>query len=246
MKKLLTSGVFAILLGLIGLAPKAFAECQPIYGGGETCTNAALAVQKTVLNPATNTFVHDMGILDPRFHPNDQVVFHITVTNIGNAVANHVAVFDVVPQFVASTNPPINNGGNTTIRFDAGDMAPGASQTFTVTATLESAANFPANQAITCMNNQGQATDAQGDHAEDFSQFCVETLAAPTGLINVTPTPVPQVEVPTAVVQPVTQPTTLPSAGADPISYLALLPTGAIGVALRHFASHVRRKSKHT
>src|SRR5689334_2814534 len=80
--------------------PKAYADCQPIYGGGTACQPTSIVVSKTVLNPKTNTYVHDLGIADPQFHPGDNITFQIAVTNTGSENIGPVRVADVFPAAV--------------------------------------------------------------------------------------------------------------------------------------------------
>ncbi|HXS14576.1 MAG TPA: hypothetical protein VN711_00415 [Candidatus Saccharimonadales bacterium] len=228
----------------------ASAECQPIYGGGSSCTTATLSVIKTVLNPATNAFVHDMGVTDQLFQPGQTVTFHISVTNIGNQTAQNVVVDDVVPQFIGTTSPAINDGGGTTIAIPIGNLAPNQNQVVTVTQTISPTANFPANQSVVCLNNQAQVRDSAQDFSQDFSQFCVQTNVAPTGLTTVTPTPIPgtttvtvTTPTPTQAVFPPPSASTLPPTGANPLSFLALLPTGLAGIYAKKIAEKMKKNS---
>jgi uncharacterized repeat protein (TIGR01451 family) len=228
----------------------ALAECQPIYGGGSSCTSATLSVSKTVLNPATNSFVHDMGVTDQLFQPGQTVTFHISVTNTGTQTAQNVVVSDVVPQFISSTSPAINDGGGTTIAIPIGNLAPNQNQIVTVDETIGPTGSFPANQSVVCLNNQAQVRDSEQDFSQDFSQFCVQTNVPSTGLTTITPTPIPPATsitvvtpTPTQTVFPSTTTTTLPPTGADPLSLLALVPTGLAGIFAKKIAEKIKKSN---
>lgn len=216
------------MISFFVLARPVFADCRPIYGGGQTCTNAVLSITKSVLNPSTNTFVHDMGINDPRFSPGGQVAFQLTVTNMGTDTAHGVNVFDVLPQFVVSSSPSVNTTSGTTIEWNVGDLAPNQSQTVAVTATIAPLQNFPSNELVVCQNNQAQASDSSGHFSEDSSQFCIQT----TGITVITPQ---ATIVPTVTVFPAPSPTTLPPTGTNPMSFLFIFSTSAAGITLKYF-----------
>ncbi len=193
--------------------PKAYADCEPIYGGGTTCQPSSMVVTKTVLNPQTNVYVHDLGINDPLFHPGDPITFQISVTNIGTRDLGHVAVTDNLPgviTFVAGESGigTFDSSTNTFSFFFPG-VAPGQTVSLILTGHIVDASHFPTTQDGACVTNQAVATNGEVT-SQDSTQFCI--------FHPVTGAPAPITTVP-------------PSTGAQPIPLLSLLgitTTGAI------------------
>lgn len=245
MKRLLFASIFSVLC-ILGttITPQAHAECVPLYGGGQSCTNPTLSVIKSVFNPTTNTYVHDLGINDTHFNPGEKVSFQIVVTNNGNGRATHVVITDSLPSslLAVAPNPDSMTGpAGATITIQAGDMNPGQQATFTVVGEVATTIPF----AVTCQSNQAQATSQENSTAAtDFSQFCVEQTAAPTStLTTATPTPMTQSQTAPTVFPP-TPTTTLPPTGPEALPLLALFPTGITGIILRKLAKKMKGGDK--
>lgn len=243
MKRFLFVSVFSVLCILSGIfLPKAHAECVPLYGGGQSCTNPSLSLIKSVFNPVTNTYVHDLGINDTHFHPGEKVSFQIVVKNNGDGRATHVIITDSLPSslLAVAPNPDSTTGpAGATITIQAGDMNPGQQETFTVVGEVATTIPF----AVTCQSNQAQVTSHENSTpATDFSQFCVEQTVSPTStLVTATPTPLAQTQTAPTVFPP-TPTTTLPPTGPEALPLLALFPTGITGFVLRKWANKNRDK----
>ncbi len=238
--KRLVAPVFALLV-IIGLTfiPKMYAECVPIYGGGESCANPNLSIIKTVFNPISNTYVHDLGLNDTRFQPGQRVSFKITVTNTGRGKATHVVITDFLPSslLAVAPNPDSMTGpAGATVTIQANTINPGDSAVFTVVGEVVS--TLP--QSVLCSNNQAKVTSSENSTGiSDFSQFCVQQSITPTStLTTVTPTPL-VTSIPT--VFPTTPTTTLPPTGPDALPLVALFPTGITGIILRILAMRMKR-----
>ncbi len=246
MKRLIFASVL-LLLGLLGFffIPSSHAECVPLYGGGQSCTNPHLSITKTVFNPVSNSYVHDLGINDTRFHPGERVSFKITVNNTGDGKATHVVITDFLPSslLAVAPNPDSSTGpSGVTITIQSNDLNPGQTATFTVVGQV--ASSIP--QGVSCSNNQAQVKSQEDTNAtSDFSQFCVEQVApTPTGgLTNVTPTIVPTTPTIVPTVFPTTPTTTLPPTGPEALPLLALFPTGVTGFILQKLAKKMKKIS---
>ncbi len=197
--------------------PKALADtvCMPIYGGGSTCTTGSLAIQKNVVNPATNSDVHDLGINDPTFSPGQTVTFHITVTNTGTTTVSSAVVEDTFPEFLTFQNGSgMFNRVNNELTFQISNIAPGQSQTFTITGTVVPASQIPTQNTL-CTSNQVSVQENTVS-AEDSSQFCIKpTASLSAAVISLAP---PQVAA-------------SPATGASSL-WLGLIPLGAMGYGL--------------
>lgn len=230
--------------------------CQPIYGGGETCTTSDLAVDKTVFNPqSTNVndpsaFVNNLGSNDAKYKAGFNVTFHIKVTNTMNAPLNKIQVKDVFPQvlqFVAdfSPKPGSFNQNNSTWTATIDNLKQNESITYTLVGRVVAENQLPKDQTITCATNQATATTSDNKTVTDTAQFCIQRQAVSTsgnqtkgGLplsetLPVSPTQTTKGGLPVLSPQPVK---TTPSTGPEALPLLALIPTGAIGIYLRKLA----------
>lgn len=230
-KEIITSISMAFAFAL--MAQTAFASgtnnCQPIYGGGQTCVQEGnISINKTVQNPQTNAFVDNLGVNDPKYGPGFQVTFQLTVTNTGSTTLSKVTVRDIFPQFVDFASGPGNFDANSkTLTFDLNDLKPGESRTFNLVGRVVSSDKLPQDQGISCVINQSTAT-AEGKTSQDNAQFCIEKK-----LIALQPTGVPGTTKGGLKVFPPQQVTTTPNTGPEMLPLIALLPAGGFGYFLR-------------
>jgi len=224
MKKFILSlFLSSVLFITVNASASADTSCQPIYGGGETCVQVGnVFVNKTVLNPQSNSFVDNLGINDPKYSPSSNVTFHITVTNNGGETISKVTVKDVLPQFVNFVSGPGSFDSNTkTLTFELGDLKANESRTFTVVGKTAAQDNLPSSQGITCVVNQAISTANNGQESSDNSQFCIEkpVLGETTkGGLKVFPA------------QPMAK---TPATGPEMLPLFGLIPSGALGFFLR-------------
>ena len=219
-----------ILASIFTIVSPAFADtnCQPVYGGGQTCTTGVITIEKDVVNPQTNNDVHDLGVSDPQFRPGQNVVFHITVRNTGSATISSATVKDTFPQYLNFLNGPGNFDGNAKVlTFQVGNLGPNQSQTFTVMGTVVPASQLPANQS-TCVINQASVSTNDNQFAQDSSQFCIQTASVLT--------PVPTYAQPQVVTSPAT--------GASGILLSLLFPRGFAGYFLQK-TTRLTKRRKH-
>lgn len=160
-----------VILSLV-VVPKAFAaSCQPIYGGGPTCTDSTFSIEKQVLNPQTNLFVHDLGLNDAKYHGNDLVTFQITLNNNGNDAIQQIVVNDILPKELQfSDGPGFYDPKTRTLSFIVKNLAPHHAQLFTVNTHVVSQDQFPANSF--CITNQVSAFPSSGNLSQDSSEVC--------------------------------------------------------------------------
>jgi uncharacterized repeat protein (TIGR01451 family) len=203
------------------LPNKAYADCQTLYGGGQTCTSYSFSLQKFVQVPGQSNFVNNLSINDPKFSMSQTVNFQLIVTNTGSNNISSVTIVDTFPQFVSFVSGPGSfNSNNNTLTFVVNNLNVGQNQTFNLSGKIASS-GVPAG--ITCVVNQASGTDNNGDTNTASSQLCIQNV------VNGTPTP---------VVLPVAQIKTTPPTGPEMLPLLALIP-GALG------GLYLRRKSKH-
>jgi uncharacterized repeat protein (TIGR01451 family) len=227
MKKLILSLTLAAVLLLVKPGAS-LADCNQIYGGGETCTTTnTFSIQKLVKKPGKGggQFVNNMSINDPRYSPAQTVSFQIIVKNTGNQTIPNITVVDTFPQFVSFVSGPGNyNAANKTLTFNVVNLNAGQIVKYTVTGKIADSNIMPADQGIVCLINQATGTDNNGMANSTSSQFCVEKQVLGTNTPQVLPMP---------------KVTKTPSTGPEMLPLLALFP-GALGGLI------LRRKTKKT
>lgn len=189
--------------------PKALADgsCQPIYGGGQTCTAGNITISKDVRNPQTNVFVHDLGISDPHYFAGNLASFQVNVSNTGNATINTVTVKDILPDYLTyDSGTGSYDSFAKTLTWTISNLQPGQTQTFVINARVAAQSQLPSTMGVVCVVNQAVATTSEGQNAHDSSQLCIGKL------------------------------TSTPSTGPEVLDLLALIPTGLAGIALRKVA----------
>ena len=200
------------------LPNKAFADCQALYGGGQTCTSYSFSLQKFVQvpNQSWNDFVNNLSINDPKFSMSQTVNFRLIVTNTGSNNISSVTIVDTFPQFVSFVSGPGSfNNSNNTLTFVVNNLNVGRSQTFNLSGKI---ANSGVPQGITCVVNQAAGTDNNGDTNTASSQLCIQNV------VNVTPTPV---VLSAAIVK------TTPATGPEMLPLFGLIPAALGGLFLR-------------
>lgn len=200
-------------------------NCQPIYGGGQTCVvTDKVVLNKTVRNPQTGKYVDNLSLSDPRYLGGQSVSFQLTVTNTGNTKLASVDVSDTLPNYIEKVSGPGSYDSNSkTLSFRVQNLDVNESRTFTVAGTIVDSTKLPMNQGVTCLVNQAVAR-ADKQESRDNSQFCVEKQSQAT-----TKGGLPVMQAP-AMAQ-------TPSTGPEMLSLVGLIPAGLGGLFLRRKAS---------
>ncbi len=156
--------------------------CVPVYGGGVECPKAGqVLVDKKVRNPASGIYVDNLGLSDPKYLPEQVVIFQIIVKNSGDGSISNLKVTDTLPQFVDYMSGPGNYDSATRkLSFNVANLGAGTSQTFEIKGRVVHQAALPEEKSTVCPVNVVDVTvDSQTDH--DESQFCVQKkIAVPT------------------------------------------------------------------
>ena len=201
---------------------KAYAStsCQPIYGGGQSCTTINnILIEKTVLNPQTGKFVDNLGVKDPKYQPGFIVTFQIKITNIGNRDFSKVEIKDIFPQYVLfSAGPGIFDTNTKILTFSINNLKVQESRIFTISGRVVDSASIPFTRENVCVVNQALATTNTNEVAQDNSQFCIEK--------NVVATQTPKGGFPIFSAPPIT---TTPSTGPESLVLFSLIPAGITG-----------------
>jgi uncharacterized repeat protein (TIGR01451 family) len=222
-------------------------NCQPIFGGGPSCVQEGdLTLDKKVRNPVSNQYVENMGINDPKFSPNQQVLFQVNVRNKGSRAIEDVSVTDTFPQYVSFIKGPGQFDRSTnTITFSIDKLEAGQSRTVTIEGKIAQANAIPGTTGIACVVNQAAAI--KGRHnASDNTQFCLQKTGqdqtpgqwqaqptAPQANTNTAPSPT---KAPMPVYD-ISKQQTVPKTGPEMLALIGLIPAGAAGIFLRRKTS---------
>jgi uncharacterized repeat protein (TIGR01451 family) len=224
MKKLsvLFLSAFAYLL----FAGNALANtsCQPIYGGGESCTQTGnILLNKTVQNPSNGLYVDNLNINDAKYTPGQTVNFNITIRNTENKALSNVEVKDVFPQYVSFVAGPGNFDANTnTLTFEIPNFPANEARTYTIQGKIANAGSFSFANGTTCVVNQSIMNASNGQSAQDNAQFCIQTATTTTVVTQ-----------PSLPVYPAPKIVATPSTGPEILPLLGLIPSAIAGFILR-------------
>jgi uncharacterized repeat protein (TIGR01451 family) len=105
-------------------------NCTPVYGGGSSCNQTGLIIDKKVKHPQNNSFVDNLTVNDPKYNPDQPITFRISITNSGTTELKPLTVTDTLPAFLTGVSGPGS--------FDAGKNI----VTFTV-ASLKGKTSLP-------------------------------------------------------------------------------------------------------
>jgi uncharacterized repeat protein (TIGR01451 family) len=216
MKKVLFS---LLLLGAMSVfSSKAYADCQAVYGGGQTCTTYNFTIEKLVQIPNGSNFVDNLSINDPKYSPSQTINYELVVRNTGSNTINTLNITDNFPQYINFVSGNGSYDANSkTLTFTVNNLGAGQSQTYNLQAKTADSKTVPVG--ITCVVNNANATDTNGNNATTSSQACIQNS--------------------TAVLPVITTVKTTPATGPEMIP-LALLFPGAMG------GLFLRKKSKKT
>lgn len=235
-KFFITTLLVAAVFAFPSIASADTSNCQPIYGGGQTCKQEGnVIINKTVQRPGDGAFVENLGVNDPKYLPGQTITFNIVVTNNGGSQVDKVTIKDILPQYVDFVSGGNFDKNANTITFDAPNLKANESRTFSIMAKVVDQSKLPTDKSIICVINQAMVT-THNQTNQDNAQLCIEK--------QVQPTPQPGQPQPT---QPVTkgglkvfpkpQVTTTPPTGPEALALVALLPVGMAGYFLRKKSS---------
>lgn len=119
-------------------------------------------------------YVDNLSPSDPRFSPDNQIVFRLKVKNTSDITLYDVQVRDFVPEFLTPVSVPGSfDSASRTISFNAGDFAAGEEKTYFLTMKIDSQDKMPADQGMICEINKAEASTSEV-FDEDSAQFCIE------------------------------------------------------------------------
>jgi uncharacterized repeat protein (TIGR01451 family) len=184
-----TALISILLLSVLAIfTPKAYADCQPIYGGGQTCTSFNFTINKLVKVPNANNYVDNLSINDPRYSPSQTINYELIVTNTGDETIPTLSIKDNFPSYVNFVSGAGSYDANSkTLSFTINNLGAGKSQTFILSAKTSDSKTVPAG--ITCVVNNVTAIDSNNTTDTDSAQACIQnsTAVLPAATVKTTP-----------------------------------------------------------
>ena len=230
MKKTINTLILTgILFSALFVTPKAFADCQEIYGGSQNCTTSfTFNVQKFVQVPGASggNYVNNLSINDAKYAPSQFVNFKINVTNTSSQTIPTVTVSDMFPQYLNfATGSGSFNSNTKTFTFTVNNLGAGETRTYYLSGKIADANSLPVDQGVVCLVNQANGTDNNGAVNASSSQFCVQKAVLSATFPAVYGASV----------------TTTPATGPEMLPLFALLPGGLAGLLLRKKSITINR-----
>lgn len=230
MKIKITILIILYLLLIPGIVNKVNAQsnCQPIYGGGETCSpTVKIVIDNKVLDPEKNILVDNLGVDDAKYQAGFLLNFQLSVTNNSNKTIKNIDILDTFPEFVTFTGGPGTFDLNTkTLSFTIDSLDAKKTKVFNIMGRIVNEKDLSSNINPICITNQVIAILNKEKQSQDSSQFCirkeqVEAKADTFGQL--------------LVISPKHMNIT-PATGANPLFFITSVPILLIGLYLRNAA----------
>lgn len=171
MKKIL--GILTVFFLITVLTKGVSARCEQQYGGGETCYEGELRLDKVVKNPSSGTYVDNLFSSDPNFSADQEVWFKLNIKNTGSDDLNDIEVKDKFPNYVLFVSGPGNwDDANKTLSWKIDHLSPGESKDYEIKGKIVSENNLPTDSGTYCVTNYGEAKK-DDKSASDTSQLCI-------------------------------------------------------------------------
>jgi len=149
------------------------ARCEQQYGGGETCYEGELRLDKVVKNPSSGTYVDNLFSSDPNFSADQEVWFRLNIKNTGSDDLNDVEVKDKFPNYILFVSGPGNwDEANKTLSWKIDHLSPGESKDYEIKGQIVGEGSLPTDSGTYCVTNYGEAKK-DDKSASDTSQLCI-------------------------------------------------------------------------
>ncbi|MCJ7804360.1 DUF11 domain-containing protein [Patescibacteria group bacterium] len=171
MKKIL--GILIILFLTMALVKGVSARCEQQYGGGETCYEGELRLDKVVKNPSSGTYVDNLYSSDPNFSADQEVWFKLNIKNTGSDDLNDIEVKDKFPNYILFVSGPGSwNDSDKTLSWKIDHLSPGESKDYEIKGKIVGEGSLPSDSGTYCVTNYGEAKK-DNKSASDTSQLCI-------------------------------------------------------------------------
>lgn len=144
---------------------EAAVRCEFQYGVGEVCVKTGeLQIDKKVWHPADGAFVDNLTLTSYIFNVGEEIVFKLTVKNVGDEAFDKVTVTDTLPSFLEHLSGDLS--------FEINNLGVGESREYEIRARVKPD-QFSADKLTLCDVNTARVESGdQGD--KDTSQVCAE------------------------------------------------------------------------
>ena len=182
MKKIFVLAAF--IFSLTFFVTSVSADCVGQYGQyGQPCNSYSILVDKMVQKPGTADYVDNLSVSDPRYKPNEYVMFKVTIKNTSTTTFGGMTAKDFVPDYLTPIEGPATfDSASRVITFDAGSFAVDEQKTYYFKMQVNSQVNLPADKGLFCVVNKAEAS-SNTTYDDDSSQLCIEKQV--TGAVNV-------------------------------------------------------------
>jgi len=182
MKKIFVLAAF--IFSLTFFVTSVSADCVGQYGQyGQPCNSYSILVDKMVQKPGTADYVDNLSVSDPRYKPNEYVMFKVTIKNTSTTTFGGMTAKDFVPDYLTPIEGPGTfDSASRVITFDAGSFAVDEQKTYYFKMQVNSQVNLPADKGLFCVVNKAEAS-SNTTYDDDSSQLCIEKQV--TGAVNV-------------------------------------------------------------
>ena len=100
--------IFSLLTGVLLTAfnaKKVSARCVDLYGGGQTCYEGELRVDKMVKNPSNGEYTDNLYSDNTKFSPDQEIWFKVTVKNTGKVTGEEVVQLYIRDKIASIVRP---------------------------------------------------------------------------------------------------------------------------------------------
>jgi len=132
------------------------ARCVQQYGGGETCYEGELRLDKVVKNPSSGTYVDNLFSSDPNFSADQEVWFKLNVKNTGSDDLNDVEVKDKFPSYILFVSGPGSWNDSDKITWKIDHLSPGESKDYEIKGQIVGENSLPTDSGTYCVTNYGE------------------------------------------------------------------------------------------
>lgn len=226
--------LFSVLPTTTFAQMKATPDCQPIYGGGETCLQTEeISVNLQFKNPSTGGYVENLKASGTTFSPIQPVNYKVIVKNTVKRDLSNVTVTIIFPQLVEYVSGTGKFDAKTRkLTFPIEKLKPNESKVFFINGKIAAKDKFT-TQSTTCTFTQVMGT-FEKKVSQDNSQFCI----SPTTTVVAGATSHPNITKGGLAVYPPSNTKTTPQTGPEAFALIGLLPAGAVGFWLRRQSAH--------
>jgi len=168
--------IFSLLTGVLLTAfsaKKVSARCVDLYGGGQTCYEGELQVNKMVKNPSNGDYTDNLYSDNAKYSPDQEIWFQVTVRNTGNDNLTNIDVKDKFPDYVLfdSANGSWNNTDKT-LTWKIDNLSPNDSKDYEIKGRIVGSGSLPNDAGTYCVNNYAEAKK-DNKSASDTAYFCI-------------------------------------------------------------------------